>query len=144
MARRFSSPCSTASDRLNLPVKSQEDIIRSDDMPEEMMDPMSRDFKSLIIYNLETSGSVLTVNNQVQIYTDGQAKFEALRNALRQARQYDPQADYVSLWLPELRSVPQHLRHTPFLLSGLQLDALRYPRLEQVPESWKPYLPVAA
>ena len=60
------------------------------------------------------------------------------------ARQYDPQADYVSLWLPELRSVPQHLRHTPFLLSGLQLDALRYPRLEQVPESWKPYLPVAA
>ena len=27
------------SDRLNLPVKSQEDIIRSDDMPEEMMDP---------------------------------------------------------------------------------------------------------
>lgn len=65
-------------------------------------------------------------------------------NALRQARQYDPQADYVSLWLPELRSVPQHLRHTPFLLSGLQLDALRYPRLEQVPESWKPYLPVAA
>ena len=62
------------SDRLNLPVKSQEDIIRSDDMPEEMMDPMSRDFKSLIIYNLETSGSVLTVNNQVQIYTDGQVK----------------------------------------------------------------------
>ena len=52
------------------------------------MDPMSRDFKSLIIYNLETSGSVLTVNNQVQIYTDGQAKFEALRNALRQARRF--------------------------------------------------------
>ena len=73
--------------------------------------------------------------------TDNEA---ALRLALRQARQYDPQADYVSLWLPELRSVPQHLRHTPFLLSGLQLDALRYPRLEQVPESWKPYLPVAA
>ena len=67
---------------------SQEDIIRSDDMPEEMMDPMSRDFKSLIIYNLETSGSVLTVNNQVQIYTDGQAKFEALRNALRQAHRF--------------------------------------------------------
>lgn len=76
------------SDRLNLPVKSQEDIIRSDDMPEEMMDSMSRDFKSLIIYNLETSGSVLTVDNQVQIYTDGQAKFEALRNALCQAHRF--------------------------------------------------------
>ena len=31
---------------------------------------------------------MLTVNNQVQIYTDGQAKFEALRNALRQARRF--------------------------------------------------------
>ena len=50
--------------------------------------PCPETFKSLIIYNLETSGSVLTVNNQVQIYTDGQAKFEALRNALRQARRF--------------------------------------------------------
>lgn len=61
-------------------------------------------------------------------------------NALRQARTYDPDATYVSLWLPELRSVPQHLRHTPFLLSHLQLDALNYPRLEQIPAAWRPYL----
>lgn len=67
-----------------------------------------------------------------------------LFNALRQARQYDPDAAYVSLWLPELRSVPQHLRHTPFLLSHLQLDAMGYPRLEQIPEQWKPYMPDAA
>jgi deoxyribodipyrimidine photo-lyase len=65
-------------------------------------------------------------------------------NALRQARQYDPEAAYVSLWLPELRSVPQHLRHTPFLLSHVQLGALNYPRLEQIPEAWTPYLPSAA
>lgn len=76
------------SDRLNVPIKSQEEIIRSDDMPEEMMDPMTRDFKSLILYNLETSGSVLTVNNKVQIFTDGQEKFESLRNELRQARRF--------------------------------------------------------
>ncbi|MBB2494370.1 DASH family cryptochrome [Aquipseudomonas ullengensis] len=67
-----------------------------------------------------------------------------LFNALRQARQYDPDGAYVSLWLPELRSVPAHLRHTPFLLSHLQLDAMGYPRLEAIPESWKPYLPSAA
>ncbi|MGH8435675.1 MAG: FAD-binding domain-containing protein, partial [Pseudomonas sp.] len=42
-------------------------------------------------------------------------------NALRQARQYDPDTAYVSLWLAELRSLPQHLRHTPFLLSQLQI-----------------------
>ncbi len=65
-------------------------------------------------------------------------------NALRQARQYDPDATYVSLWLPELRSVPQALRHTPFLLSHLQLDAMHYPRLQAIPENWKPYLPDAA
>jgi deoxyribodipyrimidine photo-lyase len=65
-------------------------------------------------------------------------------NALRQAHAYDPDATYVSLWLPELRGVPQHLRHTPFLLSHLQLDALNYPRLEQIPETWRPYLPNAA
>ena len=67
-----------------------------------------------------------------------------LFNALRQARQYDPDAAYVSLWLPELRNVPLHLRHTPFLLSQLQLKALNYPRLEQIPETWQAYLPSVA
>ncbi|KAF1854271.1 hypothetical protein Lal_00012456 [Lupinus albus] len=65
-------------------------------------------------------------------------------NALRQARHYDPDASYVSLWLPELRALPPELRHTPFQLSRLQLDALDYPRLERVPEDWKPYLTYAA
>lgn len=65
-------------------------------------------------------------------------------NALHQARQLDPEGRYISLWLPELHSVAAHLRHTPFLLSHLQLDAMGYPRLEQIPEHWKPYLPAAA
>ncbi len=76
------------SDRLNFPVKSQEEIICGDDMPEELMDPISRDFCSLILYNLETSGAVLTAHNQVQIYTDGREKFAALRDALRKAEKY--------------------------------------------------------
>ncbi|MCY1547705.1 Cryptochrome DASH [compost metagenome] len=67
-----------------------------------------------------------------------------LFNALRQARECDPDAAYVSLWLPELRGVPQHLRHTPFLLSHLQLEALNYPRLERIPETWQTYLPHVA
>lgn len=65
-------------------------------------------------------------------------------NALRQARQYDPDASYVSHWMPELQAVPAHLRHTPFLLPSLQLDALHYPCLQTVPEHWAPYLPGAA
>ncbi|MBT8767415.1 DASH family cryptochrome [Metapseudomonas boanensis] len=65
-------------------------------------------------------------------------------NALRQAHRYDPEASYVSLWLPELRSLPVRHRHTPFLLSAVQLAALDYPRLETIPEHWKPWLPSAA
>jgi len=65
-------------------------------------------------------------------------------NPLLQARRFDPEAAYVSLWLSELRALPQHLRHTPFILSHLQLNALNYPRLEHVPESWQPYLPDVA
>ena len=76
------------SDRLNFPIKSQEEIIGADNMPEEMMDPISRDFRSLILYNLETSGAVLTACNRIQIYTDGQEKFAALRDALRKAEKY--------------------------------------------------------
>ena len=76
------------SDRLNFPIKSQEEIIGADNVPEEMMDPISRDFRSLILYNLETSGAVLTACNRIQIYTDGQEKFAALRDALRKAGKY--------------------------------------------------------
>jgi deoxyribodipyrimidine photo-lyase len=65
-------------------------------------------------------------------------------NALRQAREYDPEAQYVSLWLPELRDVPQALRHTPFLLAGGHLRSLGYPQLDSIPESWKPYLHAVA
>lgn len=76
------------SDRLNFPIKSQEEIIGADNVPEEMMDPISRDFRSLILYNLETSGAVLTACNRIQIYTDGQEKFAGLRDALRKAEKY--------------------------------------------------------
>ncbi|TRX74523.1 DASH family cryptochrome [Pseudomonas mangiferae] len=65
-------------------------------------------------------------------------------NALRQARRFDPDAAYVSLWLPELRALPAALRHSPFQLSALQLDAMGYPRLERIPEAWQPYLSEAA
>ncbi|WAC46026.1 DASH family cryptochrome [Pseudomonas sp. SL4(2022)] len=65
-------------------------------------------------------------------------------NALRQAREYDPEAHYVSLWLPELREVPQALRHTPFLLAGGHLRSLGYPQLEAIPDNWKPYLNAVA
>lgn len=65
-------------------------------------------------------------------------------NSLHQARKYDPDAAYVSLWLPELRGIAEHLRHTPFLLAGTDLQGIGYPQLGEIPDSWKPYLPHAA
>lgn len=76
------------SDRLNHPVKRQEEKIRSRLAPGEHSDPMFRDFSNLILYNLETSGAVLTGDNRVTVYTDGQVKFEELRKELRRARHY--------------------------------------------------------
>ena len=58
-------------------------------------------------------------------------------NALKEARRYDPLGEYVSLWIPELRNLPPHLRHTPFLLSPAELEPLHYPKLEQIPEAWQ-------
>lgn len=63
-------------------------------------------------------------------------------NALRMARRFDPDAFYVSLWLPELQRVPQALRHTPFLHQ--QGDGSSYPLLASIPPSWQPYMPTVA
>lgn len=73
-------------DRLRYSVESQEEFIAGS--REFLSDPMSRDFEDLVMYNLETSGAVLTVDNTVDIFTDGEEKFEDLRNELEKATQY--------------------------------------------------------
>jgi deoxyribodipyrimidine photo-lyase len=61
-------------------------------------------------------------------------------NSLRQARLLDPDAHYVSHWLPELEPLPVALRHTPFLLAASQREALGYAQLRDIPPTWTPYL----
>ncbi|MDO4296440.1 MAG: cardiolipin synthase [bacterium] len=75
-------------DSLNRSVRSQERIIRrySQELMEE--EPLFRDYRDLIYYNLETGGSVMTMENQVMVFSDGEKKFESLRRDLREARQY--------------------------------------------------------
>jgi deoxyribodipyrimidine photo-lyase len=65
-------------------------------------------------------------------------------NTLRLARQYDPQALYISQWLPELQQLPPALRHTPFVLPPAQRALLNYPLLRSIPEGWQPYLSASA
>lgn len=73
-------------DRLKLPVRRQEEYIKNRDMA--LLGCLAGSYSDLVLYNLEVSGSVLTMNNQVEIFTDGQKKFQDLRRELSQAEAY--------------------------------------------------------
>ena len=60
-------------------------------------------------------------------------------NILTQARNYDPQGDYVRLWCPELRDVPAEKIHRPDLLTAGERQALKmnnYPKAVVRIEKW--------
>ncbi|MEO8794362.1 MAG: DASH family cryptochrome [Daejeonella sp.] len=44
-------------------------------------------------------------------------------NILKQAKEYDPQGDYVRLWIPELEKIPGSKIHEPWTLSDEKLKA---------------------
>ncbi len=45
-------------------------------------------------------------------------------NILSQSKRYDPQGEYIKLWLPELSDLPPEKIHQPDLLSGKEQEAL--------------------
>lgn len=73
-------------DKLRYPVESQEEFLRVDGscLPERLR----HDFEDLVLYNLETSGAVLTLDNTLDIFTDGEMKFADLREEMRRAKEY--------------------------------------------------------
>lgn len=73
-------------DRLRFSAKSQEDFLKSHKTYLE--DSLGSEYGDLVLYNLETSGSVLTSNNQVDIFNDGEEKFADLRKSLSEARDF--------------------------------------------------------
>lgn len=73
-------------DRFRYSVKTQENFLRREAFL--LDDPLAADYGDLVYYNLEKAGAVLTLNNQVEIFTDGQKKFEDLRRELRKARHF--------------------------------------------------------
>ena len=74
-------------DRLKYSARNQERIIRDAHIM-DTHDPAAQDYGSLALYNLETSGAVLTGRNELEIFTDGRKKFADLRRELREARHY--------------------------------------------------------
>lgn len=78
-------------------VKEVEDRLRCPPRPrtEPILDrqtyfdnPRYQEYEKLARYNLETSGAVLTADNQVEIFTDGEEKFRDLKAELEQAQEY--------------------------------------------------------
>lgn len=73
-------------DRLSLPAREQEKAL--DGVMSYLKTSDWRNYEPLVRYNLETAGAVLTFDNSVEVFTDGQEKFADLIRELEQAEQY--------------------------------------------------------
>lgn len=73
-------------DRLNEAVRQQEHQLRSREL--EKQTPDIAGYADLVMFNLDTMGSVLTNTNEVDILTDGNEKFEQLICDLQEAREF--------------------------------------------------------
>ena len=66
-----------------------------------LRDPELERYKNLILYNLNEAEAVITDNNAIRVYTDGEEKFKALFNEMDHARNYI-QLDYYFIRNDEL------------------------------------------
>ncbi len=73
-------------DHINEAIRQQEYQIKTKD-PEKVGEDIS-DYTDLIMYNLETSGAVLSDDNDITVYTDGNEKFDALIEDLKNAEHF--------------------------------------------------------
>lgn len=73
-------------DHLNDAIRKQEYSLRNKEL--ERRDPEIAEYADLVMYNLEVSEAMLTDNNDITIYTDGNEKFDALIEDIRMARKY--------------------------------------------------------
>lgn len=73
-------------DHINEAIRQQEHQLKS--LKIEAGDSNISDYTDLVMYNLKTSGAVLTGDNDVEILTDGNDKFEQLLEDIRAAEQF--------------------------------------------------------
>jgi len=65
--------------------KQEETIIRDEFQP---ADPRLRKFSDMVLMNLEAADAVYTADNDVEIFTDGKEKFQALYEEMKQAKDF--------------------------------------------------------
>ena len=73
-------------DQVSEAVHRQEYSVRSRELEEQ--DPRLQGFSDLVYYNLSSVGAVLTDDNEVRVFTDGNDKFDQLIADIRQAEKY--------------------------------------------------------
>lgn len=73
-------------DRVSEVVRRQEYHAYSGSL--EKLDPRLKGYSDLVLYNLETQGAMLSSNNDIEIYADGVEKFEALKEDMRNAKEF--------------------------------------------------------
>ena len=73
-------------DRLNEVIRKQEQSIKSHELLKK--DAHLSAYSDLVLYNLESNGSILTNDNAIQIFTDGNEKFDALIADIERAEKY--------------------------------------------------------
>jgi len=73
-------------DKLNEAIRQQELKLQSNELQEHT--PDIEGFSDLVMFNLSTTGAMLSDTNDIDIFTDGNVKFEALLADLRQAKEF--------------------------------------------------------
>lgn len=73
-------------EQLNEAVRHQEYSVRNRELEEE--EPQLQGYSDLVFFNLKASNAVLTEDNEVTVFTDGNDKFDALIEDIRNAKHY--------------------------------------------------------
>ena len=73
-------------DNLGEIIRDQENLVKNKEI--ERIVPEASDYSDLIMYNMETADAMITDDNDVDIFTDGNDKFEALIEDLKKAEHF--------------------------------------------------------
>lgn len=73
-------------DRLNEAIRQQEASLRNKELEKQM--PEISGFSDVAMYNLDTVSAVLSDDNDIDIFTDGNDKFDALIEDMKQAKEF--------------------------------------------------------
>lgn len=73
-------------DRIKKVSSRQEYLLKT--YESNMEDAYTREYGRLMYYNMESGGAIMTLRNQVRIFTDGQEKFASLKEDIRNAKKY--------------------------------------------------------